>query len=45
MKACYGNNTDNIPLPMTMPAMQTKPLQDYLDQDMIERLGFQDETF
>ena len=45
MRACYGSNTDNIPLPMTMPAMQTKPLQDYLEPEMIERLGFQDDTF
>lgn len=40
MKIAFGSNTDNIPLPLTMPVMVTFPLQHYLEQEMIDRLGF-----
>ena len=31
MKIAFGSNTDNIPLPLTMPEMKTFPLQHYLE--------------
>ena len=43
--AAYGSHNPDAPLPLCVEAMKTNPLQHYLEAEMVERLGFENETF
>ena len=43
--AAFGSHNPDAPLPLCVPPMKTNPMQHYLEQDLIQRLGFDDDVF
>jgi len=43
--AAFGSHNADAPLPLCIPEMKTNPMQSYLNQDVIDRLGFENEVF
>jgi len=43
--AAFGSHNPDAPLPLCMPEMKTNPMQHYLDEDILQRLGFENEVF
>ena len=43
--AAYGSHNADAPLPLTMPVMKTNPMQHYLEDEMVQRLGFDEDIF
>ena len=45
IESAYGNANADCALPLTMEPMKTFPMQHYLDEELVNRLGFQNEVF
>ena len=45
MVSAFGIDNTDAPMPLTVEPMKTFPLQHYLDEEMVNRLGFQNEVF
>lgn len=43
MATAYGSHNPDAPMPLCMEPMKTHPLQHYLEEDMIQRFGFEDD--
>lgn len=45
MEAAYGANNQDAPLPLSATPMKTNQMHTYLDKELIERLGLENEIF
>ena len=45
VESAYGNANADCALPMTVDPMKTFPMQHYLDEELVNRLGFENEVF
>ena len=43
--SAFGSHNPDAPMPLCVEPMKTFPLQHYLDEEMVNRLGFQNEVF
>lgn len=43
--AAFGSHNPDAPMPLCVEAMKTFPMQHYLEEELVKRLGFENEVF